>query len=215
MRPLPLLILSALMGITLSHGADPVTLTIADFTDGKGNPAPAGWKTEEDGTIHRVEKAGNIISKKEYANFEVEWDWKLAEGGNSGIKYWVNEFPKGGWLGVEYQMIDDAKHADATKGAGTHSTASFYDIKAPAADKAVKPAGEWNHSKVVSKDGKIQHWLNGKLAGEIDSKSEEWKAGIAKSKFKAVEGFAPGKGRFMLTDHGDEVWWKNIKVTEL
>jgi hypothetical protein len=79
----------------------------------------------------------------------------------------------------------------------------------------VKPAGEWNKSKVIVKDGKIEHWLNGKLAVAADSKSEEWKAGIAKSKFKAVKGFAPGKGKLMLTDHGDPVWWKNIRVTKL
>ncbi|MEZ0389789.1 MAG: DUF1080 domain-containing protein [Verrucomicrobium sp.] len=215
MRPLPLF-LAVFLGTTLLRAAEPVTLTLEDFTDDKGAKPAAGWAVESDGSIHRVAKAGNIISKKEYSSFEVEWDWKLAEGGNSGIKYWVNKFEKGGWLGIEYQMIDDSRHADANKGGGTHSTASFYDIKAPAADKAVKPAGEWNHSKViVAKDGKIQHWLNGKLATEIDSKSEEWTAGIGKSKFKAVTGFAPGKGKLMLTDHGDEVWWKNIKVTEL
>lgn len=209
------LLLAAAFASTVVMAAEPVTLTIDDFTDANGNKPSPGWKVEDDGSIHRVDKAGNIITKKEYANFELEWEWKLAAGGNSGIKYWVNEFPKGGWLGVEYQMIDDVKHADASKGGGTRSTASFYDIKAPAPDKAVKPAGEWNHSKVVVKDGKIQHWLNGKLAAEADTQSSDWKEGIAKSKFKAVEGFAPGKGRLMLTDHNDEVWWKNIRVKEL
>lgn len=194
--------------------AEPVTLTLADFTDGNGNPVPAGWVQESDGTITRVAKAGNIISKQEYESFEVEWEWKLEAGGNSGIKYWVNKAEKGGWLGVEYQMIDDVKHADATKG-DNHNTASIYDIKGAAKDKAVKPAGEWNSSKIIVKDGKIQHFLNGKLAVEADTKSEEWKAGIAASKFKAVTGFAPGKGKLMLTDHGDPVWWKNIRVKAL
>ncbi len=207
-------ILLSLMLVSSALAAEPVTLSLADFTDGEGNPVPAGWVQDPDGTIHRVAKAGNIISKLEYTNFEVEWEWKLEAGGNSGIKYWVNKFPKGGWLGVEYQMIDDEKHADAVKG-DNHNTASIYDIKGAAKDKAVKPAGEWNHSKVIVKNGKIQHWLNGKLAVEADSGSEEWKEGIAKSKFSKVEGFAPGKGKLMLTDHGDPVWWKNIRVTVL
>jgi hypothetical protein len=79
----------------------------------------------------------------------------------------------------------------------------------------LKPAGEWNTSKVVARDGKIEHWLNGKLAVTADTTSEEWKAGIAASKFKAVQGFAPGKGRLMLTEHGNETWFKNIRVRAL
>ena len=197
------------------NAAEPVTLTLADFTDSKGAPPAAGWAVESDGTLHLSGKgAGALISKQEYANFELEWEWKVGPGGNNGIKYWVNKFEKGGWLGVEYQMIDDEKHADAIKG-DNHNTASIYDIKGAAKDKAVKPAGEWNISKIVVKDGKIEHWLNGKLAVSADIASEEWKAGVAKSKFKAVEGFAPGKGRIMLTEHGDETWFRNIRLKAL
>ncbi len=206
--------LFSLLFVSASFAAEPVTLTLADFNDGEGKPVSSGWVQDPDGTIHRVAKAGNIISKQEYENFEIEWEWKLEAGGNSGIKYWVNKFPKGGWLGVEYQMIDDEKHADAAKG-DNRNTASIYDIKGAAKDKAAKPAGEWNHSKIIAKDGKVEHWLNGKLAVSADSKSEEWKAHIAKSKFSKVEGFAPGKGKLMLTDHGDPVWWRNIRVKAL
>jgi hypothetical protein len=214
MRFIPAL-LSALCLASALHAAGPVVLTIDDFTDDKGGKPSAGWAVESDGSIHRVGKAGNLISKKEYGDFQIEWEWKLAEGGNSGIKYWVNKFPKGGWLGVEYQMIDDNKHADASKGGGKRSTASFYDIQAPLPGKELKAPGEWNQSKIVAKGGKIEHWLNGKLVGSADTASGAWKEGIAASKFKAVEGFAPGKGKLMLTDHNDEVWWKSIKVTEL
>jgi hypothetical protein len=198
-----------------AFAAEPVTLTLADFTDSKGTPPSSGWVAESDGTIHLVGKgAGALISKQEYASFELEWEWKLNPAGNNGIKYWVNKFEKGGWLGVEYQMIDDEKHADAKRGT-SHQTASIYDIKGAATDKTAKPAGEWNKSKIVAKDGKIEHWLNGKLAVSADTASEEWKAGVAASKFKAVQGFAPGKGRLMLTEHGDETWFRNIRVKAL
>jgi len=193
--------------------ADTAKLTLADFTDAKGEKPGPGWTAEEGGIIHRTAKQGDLISVKEFSDFEIEWDWKIASGGNSGLKYWVNKFAKGGWLGIEYQMIDDAKHPDATKGDHNHSTASFYDIKSVHAEKAVKPAGEWNTSKVVAKDGKVQHFLNGVLVGELDAKGGELKECVAKSKFKSVDGFAPGHGHFLLQDHGDEVWFRNIRVT--
>jgi hypothetical protein len=195
---------------------EPVTLTLKDFTNTKGEPPPPGWVTEADGTIHRAAKSGDLISKMECSDFTIEWEWKLADGANSGLKYWVNNFGKSAdkpnWLGIEYQMIDDARHADAKRG-DDHNTASFYDIQARSDGSTVKPAGEWNTSKIVSEGGKLQHYLNGKLVGEADTKGDAWKSGIAKSKFSKVQGFAPGKGHFLLQDHGDEVWFKNIRVT--
>ena len=193
--------------------AEPGTLTLADFTD-TNNAAPSGgWSTDGDGTIHLVGKGGgSLISKEEYANFTLEWEWKVAPGGNNGIKYWVTKVGGKEWLGIEYQMIDDEKHPDGIKG-GSHTTGSIYDIKEPAKDKAAKPAGEWNQSKIVVQDGKIEHWLNGRLAAEANTKSADWKERIAASKFKNKEGFAPGKGHLMLTEHGDETWFRKIRLT--
>jgi hypothetical protein len=194
--------------------ADPGTLSLKDFTDAKGGPPAEGWVAESDGTIRLAGRGGNLISKNEYDNFELEWEWKVEPGGNNGVKYWVTKVGGKEWLGIEYQMIDDLKHADALRGEN-HNTASIYDIKGAAKDKAGKPAGEWNTSKVVVKQGKIQHWLNGKLAVEADTNTEEWKTAVAQSKFKNKPGFAPGKGHLMLTDHGDETWFRNIRVTPL
>jgi len=203
------------IGILHVHAADPITLTLASFNDTKGEPPPPGWVEEEGGVIHRKAKAGDLISKDEYSSFTIEWEWKVAPGANSGLKYWVNKFGKG-WLGIEYQMIDDERHPDANKGEShSHATASLYDLKGPSEDKPVKPAGEWNTSKVVIQDGVIQHYLNGKLVAEEDTKTQDWKDRVAKSKFKSVQGFAPGKGHFLLQDHGDEVWFKNIRVTPM
>lgn len=189
--------------------------------DGKtltGWSAPDGAESEgwaaEGGLLHFNGKGKMLLSDKEYSSFELEWEWKLAEGGNNGLKYWVTKIGGKEWLGIEYQMIDDLKHADGLKG-GSHSTGSIYDIFDAAKDKDLKPIGEWNTSRVVAKDGKIEHFLNGKLVSSADTKTDEWKEHLAKSKFKSKEGFAPGQGKLMLTAHGDPAWYRNIRIRAL
>ena len=213
-------LLLALLATGSLYAGEKVTLTLADFTDLKGGAPAGGWQTQEGGVIHlAVQKGtGALISKKEYTNFELTWEWRLEAKGNNGIKYWVTEIKdakgKGEWLGVEYQMIDDAKHPDGKRG-GSHNSGSVYDLIDSAADKVLKPIGEWNHSRVVVKDGKIEHFLNGKLCAAVDTKSDAWKAALAKSKFAKKVGFAPGKGKLMITEHGDPCWIKNLTVTDL
>lgn len=191
--------------------AEPIPLRLNNFTDAQGAAPSGGWSEEGESVIHLKGKGGLLVSKEEYTNFILEWDWKLAAKANNGIKYWVTKVGGKEWLGIEYQMIDDQGHPDGMKG-GSHATAAFYDIKEPIAEKGLKPIGEWNSSKVVVQNGKLEHWLNGKLVAEADSLSDEWKKRIAASKFKNKEGFAPGKGRIMLTDHGDETWFRNIRI---
>jgi hypothetical protein len=209
-------LLSLWIGAALTlQAAEPQTLKLSDFDA----TSPGRW-TQEAGILHLAPaphdaKAAqaNLISKQSYENFALEWEWKIAPSGNNGVKYWVQPIgEKKEWLGIEYQMIDDERHPDA-KRKDNHSTACIYDIKGAAADKPVKPAGEWNHSKLVVKSGKLEHWLNGKLVAEADTQSTEWKALIDKSKFKDKAGFAPGKGHLMLTDHQDETWYRNIRLT--
>ena len=213
-------LLLALLATGSLFAGEKATLTLADFTDLNGGAPAGGWKTEEGGVIHLVAQKGTgaLISKKEYTNFELTWEWRLEAAGNNGIKYWVTNIKdakgKGEWLGIEYQMIDDDKHPDGLKG-GSHNTGSIYDIFDSAKDKAKKPIGEWNQSRVVVKDGKIEHYLNGKLSSSADTKSEEWKAALAKSKFKNKKGFGPGQGKLMLTEHGDPCWFRNLVITEL
>lgn len=191
--------------------AEPKPLRLEDFTDFQGAAPAGGWSSEGDSVIHLTGKGGSLITKEEYTNFTLEWDWKIVAKANNGIKYWVTKVGDKEWLGIEYQMIDDTANPDGMKG-GSHATAAFYDIKAPIEDKGLKPVGEWNSSKVVVQDGRLEHWLNGKLVGEADTKSDDWKERIAASKFKNKPGFAPGKGRIMLTEHGDETWFRNIRV---
>ncbi len=209
-----LLTLSALQ----AQAADFVSLfdgkTLAGWSGPDGKVPGAGWSIES-GTIHlNGTPGGMLLSEKEYSSFELEWEWKVEPGGNNGVKYWVTKVGGKEWLGIEYQMIDDMKHADGLKG-GSHTTASIYDIKEPVAGKLLKPAGEWNSSRVVVKNGRIEHWLNGALASEAGTTTDDWKKRIAASKFKSKVGFAPGKGHIMLTDHGDEAWFRNIRIKEL
>jgi Domain of Unknown Function (DUF1080) len=214
MRFVSTLILVSVAGILLAATA-PETLTLKDFTDGSGKAPGGGWSTETGGMIHLKGKGGNLITRTDYTNFVLEWDWKVIPGGNNGVKYWVTDVSGAGeWLGIEYQMIDDAKNEDGLRG-GSHTTASFYDIQEPEPGKTLNPAGEWNASRVVVKDGVLEHWLNGKRVGTADTRTDDWRRRVAASKFRDKKGFAPGHGRIMLTDHQDETWFRNLRVTVL
>lgn len=211
---IPFLLLFLVAGL---HAGEPVSLfdgkTFKGWSGPEGESPGAGWSIV-DGVLQLDGAGGNLFSEKEYSDFDFEWEWKLAEGGNNGVKYWVTKVGGKDWLGVEYQMLDDVNHPDAKNGA-KRLTASFYDIQAPAVKAPVKAPGEWNQSRIVSKDGTLQHWLNGVLVGEADTNAPAWKANVANSKFKDKPGFAPGKGRLMITDHKDKTWFRNLRITEL
>ncbi len=172
-----------------------------------------GWEVV-DGTLHHKPKGGggDIITEQPYENFEFAWEWKLADGANSGMKYRVADVP-GAVYGPEYQMLDDAKQADG-KNPKT-STGSLYQIYAPNEKRKVNVGG-WNSSKVVVNGNHCEHWLNGEKIVEYEFFSDDWKAGVEKSKFKGNPKYAqPAKGHIAIQDHGDEVWVRNIKIKVL
>jgi len=180
-----------------------------------GTPIGAGWKVE-DGILKKLDgqPGGDIITEKTYNNFELTWEWRVAPGGNNGVKYFVTE-KRPQAPGHEYQMLDD----NAEKHLKLHDkskTASFYEVLPPAADKPLKPAGEWNVSRIVVQGNHVEHWLNGKKVLEYELGSDAVKEGIATSKFKKYPDFgAKIRGHIMLTDHHDEAWFRNIKIREL
>ena len=173
---------------------------------------PAGWTVTE-GTIHRKGGGGDLYLARELGDFELRFEFKVASAGNSGIKYRLSPFGKD-LLGPEYQILDDERHPDSLRGT-SHRTGALYDIKAAATDKAYKAAGEWNTGRIVSRGTRMEHWLNDVKVLEIDTASPEWRELKGKSKFKARAGYGENaRGRLLLQDHGDEVWFRNLMLIE-
>jgi hypothetical protein len=155
----------------------------------------------------------DIITKDTFEQFELSADWKVAPGSNSGIKYFVLE-DRDSAIGHEYQLIDDERHPDAK--VGPHrQTAAFYDVL-PANDRPVKPAGEWNNTRILVRGQTVEHWLNGKKVLLYELNSPALNAAIEKSKFKGMERFGKRQnGHILLQDHGDPIWFRSIKIRRL
>lgn len=179
-----------------------------------------GWKVEG-GTLSVEPKAGggDIVTLKEYGDFELSVDFKLTEGANSGIKYYV-AFLKSSptatpsALGLEYQLIDDERHPDAKLGKnGNRRLAAVYDLMPAGSTKKAKPLGEWNTARIVSKGNHVEHWLNGVRVLQYERNSSAFKQLIAQSKYKDIAGFGINtRGHILLQDHGDQVYYRNIRI---
>ena len=184
-----------------------------------------GWNIE-DGTLQVLGSGageagggGDIITDKQFGNFELSLEWKVSEGGNSGIFYLAQEKPDQPiWKSApEMQILDNEKHPDARLGVdGNRAAGSLYDL-IPGKKEVVKPAGEWNAIKILVYRGTVVHTVNGVNVLEYHLWTDDWKTMVDNSKFKDYEDFVntAKKGHIGLQDHGDDVWFRNIKIKEL
>lgn len=162
---------------------------------------------------------GDLLYDKKFRNFELSLEWKVSEGGNSGIFYLAQEIPgEPVWKSApEMQILDNEKHPDAKLGVdGNRAAGSLYDL-IPGDLNAVKPAGEWNKVKVLVYKGTVVHYVNGKQVLEYHLWTEDWKKMVLNSKFKDYDAFlnTAEEGFIVLQDHGDNVWFRNIKIKEM
>jgi hypothetical protein len=228
--------------------------TMNGWTDSAGKPMTSDAWTIEDGSLKPRAKptfTEDLFSKDLYSDFELVFDWKISSGGNSGVKYRIQDHiymagdrakgrkfellvddfskdrikdrPTGKGqdyvVGFEYQVIDNSKNADALS-SQTHSAAALYDIAAPSKD-ATKPVGEWNHSRLMIKGTHVEHWLNGEKVVDTSVATDVIKPLLSKrwgqtpAVLKALSEQPRKDCPISLQNHGDEAWFKNLKIKKL
>lgn len=174
---------------------------------------PSGWQAV-DGALTRVRGGGDIVTRDEFGDFELELEWKVAPGANSGIMYRVSEADDATYrTGPEMQVLDDAGHRDGQS--RLTAAGSNYALHAAAAG-VVRPVGEWNQARLIVRGAHVEHWLNGQKVVEYELWSPDWEARVKESKFAAWSGYGRARrGHIALQDHGDWVAYRNIRIREL
>ena len=179
------------------------------------------WKIEDGALVCQGASAddtgGDIVSDKEYENFELSWDWKIEKAGNSGVMYHVVENSKYKApyeTGPEYQMIDDEGYLGKLE--EWQKTGADYAMNSTNDKKKIKSVGEWNSSKIVYDNGNVEHWLNGEKVVEFQAGDAKWIKEKKEGKWKDFPDYGMAKkGRIALQDHGNKAYFKNIRIKEL
>lgn len=180
--------------------------------------AVVGWNIE-DGTLTPDGTGGDLVTNKEYGDFDLEFEFKIPVGSNSGVVYKIIDNPdtKSTYMsGPEFQIIDDKGYRVKLK--DTQLTGANYDMIPPSDSTLAKPAGEWNKGRIVVKNNHVEHFLNGKPVVTYDYGTDGWKAMVAKSKFADWPYSTPHvTGKIALQNHSasEKVWFRNIRIQEL
>lgn len=220
-RLLLTLLLASQSLVFSSHAADWETLfngkSTAKFRGYKKAEFPTkGWSVENESLrVHGGGGGGDLVTRDTYADFELRFEFKVSPGANSGVMYRVSESGAAPYeTGPEYQVTDDLKHPDG-KNPKT-SAAALYALIPCNAEKSLKPVGKWNQARIVVKGNHVEHWLNKAKVVEYELNSPELTKLIAESKFKSWSGFAKqSSGHICFQDHGDDVWYRKIKIRKL
>lgn len=177
--------------------------------------APAGWQVV-DGAITRVAEGGDLITDREYGNFELALEWKISPGGNSGIIYRVVEDSTLDYVwrsGPEYQVLDNAGHSDGRD--PMTSAGSDFAVYAPVRD-VTRPVGQWNAARIVVRGNHVEHWMNGVKLLEYELGGPDWERRVAASKFHTMPRYGrASRGHIALQDHEAWVAYRNIRIREL
>ncbi|HUG54105.1 MAG TPA: DUF1080 domain-containing protein [Vicinamibacteria bacterium] len=188
--------------------------TTAGWRGYRAKEVPAGWKVV-DGVLTMDNKAGDIVTAEQFGDFELEFDWKLSPGGNAGVFYrGTEEHDRVYWSAPEYQLLDDAAHRDG--GSRLTSAGAAYGLY-PAPEGVVKPAGEWNSSRIVARGPHVEHWLNGRKLLEYELWSPEWEAKVKASKFGEWKSYGRArKGHIAIQgDHEGALSLRNVRIRQL
>jgi Domain of Unknown Function (DUF1080) len=219
LRAFAFLLLSALAFplAAQSPPAPEVWIDLSTPTEWRGYRAdtlPTAWQFDRDGVLTFSGSGGDIITKRPFSDFELELEWRIAAGGNSGVFYRATEGTRAIYENAaEMQVLDNARHADGRL--ATTSAGSLFALYGPAQDVS-RPAGEWNVARLVVRGPHVEHWLNGVKVVEYELWSPEWKARVANSKFTAWPAYGwNDRGHIGLQDHGDTVSFRRMRIREV
>lgn len=175
-----------------------------------GDPVEKGWEFDEEGSLHLNGRGGNIITRRQFCDFELWFEFRISEKGNSGIKYRVKKYGNS-LLGCEFQILDDEAFPKLPR---NHLTASLYDVFEPMPNPTRRNTGdEWNVGHITVRGNHIQHAVNFQQTINVCAGSSKWLSAVADSKFDKRERFGQNRlGRIMLTDHSSEVWYRNVFI---
>ena len=191
-------------------------MSLDEWRNFKSDSTSAAWEMQDGMLTFNGEEGGDLITRDQYDNFELEMEWKISEGGNSGLMFHVVEgdtVDATYYSGPEYQLLDNERHPDAK--IEKHRAGDNYDLQKSTVE-TVKPAGEWNTTRLIVDDGKVEHYLNGEKVVEYELWTPEWEAMVADSKFAEFPAYGQARmGHIALQDHGDVVSFRNIRVRQL
>lgn len=212
-----------MVGVTVHEGIAGAGSTWRQLLPGEDLSAWRGWKSDgiprgwhlKDGMLTKEGEVDDLVTRDELGNFELELEWKLGAGGNSGIFYrGTREYHHIYWSAPEYQLLDDAQAPDGKN--PLTSAASAYALYGPPRG-IVKPAGEWNKTRIVVAGSHVEHWLNGQKVVEYELGSDEWKARVAASKFRKYPHYGLAQKGYIgiQGDHGGSLAIRHMRIREL